>query len=151
MNKYAGKSPKIIPNRSIGYRKQDTISIGISQEIGKSAIYPDTAPAPVKFVKVIGGNLISSSIEAVQYSATISITQEYDPNVDTVYPIGLGNGKLYLDGIPQDGNCLIRHNFTGEQMAIQSGRCVAVLGTVSIPVSGSDPHVDLLAHTVYWL
>jgi len=155
-DKYAGKHPILVKNRNLGYMKNQTIELGLNQSatIGISSIIPQSAIPQVKVVKVIGGNIFGTSgLESVKYAATLPpITELYDANVDVVFPAGMGIGKLYIDGMPSDGNVFIRHDFTGQQMAIPAGQMVQVMGTETITVSGGvNDGETMSAFKVYWL
>jgi hypothetical protein len=112
--------------------------------------------APYKTLCVIGGNaaIIGGSIEGVTYLETLAtLTREYDPNTDTVYPAGLGYGVLFINGVRQAGNVLIRHNFYGNQWAVLGSALLRVCGTetVTYDPGGGAPIIDMTAYTFDWL
>jgi len=104
-------------------------------------------PSPadsVERIQIIGGNPLASGIEAVQYAASVTLAQAYDPDVDTAYVAGLGNGWLFRDGIRQPDRVLVRHDFIGDQTPLITGRRVSVSGTVTLTHSATDMTVYLI-------
>lgn len=102
--------------------------------------------APDLWIKTIGGNPLASSLETIQYSATVTPAAVYDPEVDTVYPTGLGNGYLITDGVI--GNkVLVRHSYAVDPSPLLSGRPVRVNGTEILSYGGTD----MLCYVVHWI
>lgn len=122
--------------------------VGKLQENGqRRIIYPGStppAPAAVKQVWIIGGNALATGQEAIQYAATVTPAAVYDPDVDTVYPQGLGNAWLYIDGIRQTDRVLVHHDFLGYTQPLLAGRIMGVIGTEILTYSGTDMTVYLL-------
>ena len=100
--------------------------------------------SPVLRIQIIGGNPMASGIESLQYAATVTVPQVYDPDVDTSYVQGLGNGWLFIDGIRQPNRVLVRHDFIGDQTPLITGRRVATRGTVTLTYSATDMTAYLL-------
>jgi hypothetical protein len=117
---------------------------------------PEAAATEYRTLCVIGGNaaIIGGSIEGITYLETLAtLTQEYDPNTDTVYPAGLGYGFLFINGVRQAGNVLIRHNFYGNQWAVLGSALLRVCGTetVTYDPGGGAPIISMTAYTFDWL
>lgn len=106
-----------------------------------------------KTLIVTGGNaaLIGGGIEGIQYASTVTPTAVYDPNVDTVYPAGLGNGELYVNGVRQAGKVLIRHNFYGNQWAVLQSAMLRVAGTVTLTYDPGSGPVPMTCYTFDWI
>jgi len=105
-------------------------------------------------IQIIGGNPLASGIEAIQYAATVTMPKVYDPDVDTAYVAGLGNGWLFLNGIRQPNRVLVRHDFIGDQTPLITGRRVSVSGTVTLTHTAAGPPIVTTPMTVYlidWL
>lgn len=118
-----------------------------------------TPPATVvqnKTLVVIGGNAaqIGNSLEGIQYaSAPPTLTQAYDPDVDTVYPAGLGRGYLYINGEPQANRVLIRHDFAPYPPPVLVGTLLRPAGTVTLTYDpgGGGAVVTMTAYRFDWL
>jgi len=116
-----------------------------------------SSPAPaasVQRIQIIGGNAMASGIEAIQYAATVTMPKVYDPDVDTAYVAGLGNGWLFANGIRQPNRVLVRHDFIGDQTPLITGRRVSVSGTVTLTFTAAGPPIVTTPMTVYlvdWL
>ncbi len=83
-------------------------------------------------VWIIGGNILSTGHEAIQYAATVTPAALYDPDVTTVYPNGLGNCWVYVGGTRLANRALCRHNFTGYSQPLLAGRIMSVSGVESL-------------------
>jgi hypothetical protein len=99
-----------------------------------------------RWVQIIGGNPLASGFECIQYAPSVTPLALYDPDVDTSYPTGLGNGWLWEDG-ERIGRVLVVHDYEGDQTPADSGRPVAVNGTTTLTY-GSD---TMTAYRVHWL
>lgn len=99
-----------------------------------------------RWVQIIGGNPLASGFECIQYAPSVTPLALYDPDVDTAYPTGLGNGWLWEDG-ERIGRVLVVHDYEGDQTPADSGRPVAVNGTTTLTY-GSD---TMTAYRVHWL
>ena len=88
-------------------------------------------------LQIIGGNELASGIPTIQYSATVTPLAVYDPDVDTVYPTGLGNAWLWVND-EIDSRVLARNRFAGDQAAWFSGRFLDVTGTEILTYSATD-------------
>jgi len=114
-----------------------------------------SAPAAsVQRIQIIGGNAMASGIQAIQYAASVTLAQVYDPDVDTAYISGLGNGWLFIDGIRQANRVLVRHDFIGDQTPLITGRRVAVRGTVALTYTDPGPPIvttDMTAYLLDWI
>jgi len=111
-------------------------------------------PKSLQRIQIIGGNVMASGIEALQYAATLTLTQAYDPDADTVYIPGLGIGWLFIDGIRQANRVLVRHDFIGDQTPLITGRRVAVRGIVALTYTDPGPPIVVTGMTAYlidWL
>lgn len=89
-------------------------------------------PEPRRMVWISGGNILATGHEAIQYAASVTPTAVYDPDVDTAYPVGLGNGWLFVNGVMQLNRVLIRHDFTGYTQPLLAGRIMGVRGTSTL-------------------
>ena len=121
------------------------------------ARWAQAAVAPsYRTISIIGGNTaqIGGSIEGIQYIETLAtLTQAYNPNVDTVYPAGLGYGALFVDGVRQPGNVLVRHNFVALGWAVLGSALVRPCGTVSLTYTpgGGGPAIAMSAYIFDWV
>jgi hypothetical protein len=102
---------------------------------------------PRRMVWIIGGNALATGHESIQYAASVTPGAVYDPDVDTVYPAGLGNGWLFVDGVQQLNRVLVRHDFTGYTQPLLAGRIMGVRGTVTLYYP-SDPDGPMTAYTL---
>ena len=117
---------------------------------------PEAAATEYRTIAIIGGNAaqIGGSIEGIQYIETLAtLTQAYNPNVDTVYPAGLGYGVLFVDGVRQPGNVLVRHNFVALGWAVLGSALVRPCGTVSLSYTpgGGGPAIAMSAYIFDWV
>jgi len=115
---------------------------------------PPGGEARVLRIQIIGGNPLASGIEAVQYAASVTLAQAYDPDVDTAYIAGLGNGWLFINGIRQPNRVLVRHDFIGDQTPLITGRRVSARGTVTLTFTAAGPPIVTTPMAVYlvdWL
>ena len=151
MNKYAGKHPKLVPNRNLGFMNKPVIEIGLDQTFGKSAIYNQgggAAPEPIKRIQIIGGNPLNSGIEAIIYAESCTPgVSGYNADIDVIYEEGLGNGWLFINGQRQPNRVLVRHDFIGDQTPLMTGRRVSTSGTTQVSGSGGT----MTAYIVDWI
>lgn len=103
-------------------------------------------------IDVGNGALIGNSLEGVLFSPSLSLSQAYDPNVDTVYPAGLCCGFLIVDGVPQ-GKVLIRHDYANYPIPILQGTPLDSPGTTTLiyDPGGGDPVVTMTAYLIDFL
>ncbi len=102
-------------------------------------------PGPrVQRVQIIGGNLLTSGHQAIKYAATVTLTQAYDPDVDTVYDAGLGNAWLFVNGIKQSNRVLVRHSFEGYTQPLLAGRIMSSPGVSAVTFGGTTMAAYLL-------
>ena len=114
------------------------------------------APPSYRTISIIGGNTaqIGGGIEGIQYIETLAaLSQAYNPNIDTVYPAGLGYGVLFVDGVRQPGNVLVRHNFVALGWAVLGSALVRPCGTVSLTYTpgGGGPAIAMSAYIFDWV
>lgn len=102
-------------------------------------------------VQVIGGQTISG-VDCIQYQGTdLTLSQLYDPDVDTVYPDGLGRGWLMTDQGQPDQRVLIRNDFTGLAAPMVGGWVYLVRNVTTLVVaSGADAGKSMDVYTVTW-
>lgn len=115
-------------------------------------IAPSSAAEAFQFVQAIGGQTLASGHAAITYAASLaSLSQLYNPDVDLVYPTGLGNGWLWTNGARAASRVLIRHNYLGYTAPFLAGRRLRVAGTETLTVaSGPDIGATMTAYTVTW-
>lgn len=92
---------------------------------------------PKQSVQIIGGNTVSG-IDCIKYASTVTPGAVYDPDVDAVYPDGLGHAWLYVNGIIQSRRVLVRHNLVASELPMYVGQVWAVLTTTTLTYSGTD-------------
>lgn len=96
------------------------------------------AASSVKVLVIIGGNTLAAGVPGIKYSAgPIVPTQVYDPEVDSVYPDGMGRANLYVNGVLQPLRVLVRHNYAAYKAPIIGGSQVTVFGTDSLIYSAT--------------
>jgi hypothetical protein len=108
---------------------------------------PAAADNDETWIEIIGGNALASGYDCIQYADSVTPAAVYDPDVDTSYPVGLGNGYLWINGERQADRVLVRHRFSANQVPIEQGRPVQTSGTETLSYSGTD----MTAYLVYWL
>ncbi len=115
---------------------------------GHDILRPETQPPGNLFLRIIGGQL-QSDVPMIQYALTDpTLTDTYDPEVDTDYPIGLGNAELWGDG-ELIATVLVRHNFPGFPSPLMAGDDYLVNGTMTITIdSGAHEGEVLTFYTV---
>lgn len=91
---------------------------------------------PERRLLIIGGQ-VSSSIDIIQYAASVTPAAVYDPDVDASYPAGLGRAWLIEDGLAVS-RVLVRHNVAGWRVPFVAGQAPRTLTTVTITYSGTD-------------
>ena len=136
--------------REIAELRQEVIRL--KQQVQQRPIIVPTrngGPPPERLLSILGGNLTSIGVDGIRYAPSVTAAAVYDPNVDTVYPNGLGYGQLFIDGVVQNSNVLIRHNFLGYIGPVLRRFLLPVLGaeTLSFTTSGGSPVTTLM--TVY--
>lgn len=118
----------------ITQRTADAVS-AVRAAVARIPIIPAMAgggsAAPHRVLEIIGGQTVSG-IDCIKYAASLSLTQSYDPNTDTVLPDGLGRAWLWTDGV-RGGRVLVRHQFIPWPRPVCQGEALRVAGTVSIP------------------
>jgi hypothetical protein len=86
-------------------------------------------------LSIIGGNDLGSGAQGIKYTPSLTLPVGYDPDVDAVYPNGMGRAALYVNGVLQPNNVLVRHDFVGWTGPLLAGYLLPVLGTISIVIS----------------
>lgn len=99
----------------------------------------------LRTLRIIGGNLAALAVEGIGYAETVTPAAVYDPDVTTVYPLGLGNAWLFIDGVRQPNRVLVRHEWIGDQTPLLSGRMVAVRSTGTLSFGGTDMTVYFMS------
>lgn len=108
-------------------------------------VFSPSSEAPAKqSIQIIGGNTVSG-IDCIKYASTVTPGAVYDPDVDAVYPDGLGRGWLWTNGA-RTGRVLVRHGFVALPYPMQIGRVLRVAGTASISY---DPGTGPVSMTCY--
>lgn len=115
-------------------------SMQVPSRTGRSA-----GAASLRTLRIIGGNLATLAVEGIGYAETVTAAAVYDPDVTTVYPLGLGNAWLFVDGVRQPNRVLVRHEWIGDQTPLLSGRMVAVRSTGIITFGGTDMTVYFMS------
>ncbi len=110
-----------------------------------------SASASSSFLQIIQGQEIATGQYAINYSASLTLTQLYDPDVDTTYPSGLGNAWLWTNGARSTGRVLVRHDATDYQFMLLAGVRRRVLGTTTLTVaSGIHAGETMTAYRHTW-
>ena len=112
---------------------------------------PTAVRSTGQVIQIIGGQTVSS-VPCIQYDATDpTLTQVYDPDVDTVYPTGLGNGWLYDQRGLRSRRVLVRNDFSGAAIPAMGGWVYIVGATRSLTVaSGDRMGTALTVYTLTW-
>ncbi len=104
------------------------------------------------FLQIIGGNSLGSSGQAgIGYQASLTLSALYNPDVDVVYPTGLGNAWLWVDGQRQTTRVLVVHDASNYQTPLLAGVRRRVLNTTVLTVaSGADAGSTMVAYRHTW-
>ena len=105
MNKYAGKHPKLVPNRNLGFMNKPVIEIGLDQSFGKSAIYNEGGSAtPLMTVIIEGGNTLPAPFSTLGIRRVLAAPAiangGYDLSTNPTLPNGLGYGRVLFGQAP---------------------------------------------------
>lgn len=85
---------------------------------------------------IIGGQ-VSSGIDIIQYSASVTATSVYDPDTDSSYPSGMGRAWLIEDDLVVR-RVLVRHNVSSWRVPLVAGQAPRTVATVTVSYSGTD-------------
>lgn len=89
--------------------------------------------------KIVSGNTLETGQAGIKYKSPIitSVPSAYDPDVTSTFIDGIGRGKLYVNGVEQDGYVLIINDDHGSfGNALRFDDIIFAGGPVSIPVTG---------------
>jgi hypothetical protein len=102
-------------------------------------------------LQIIGGQTING-VDAIEYVADDpTLSAFYDPDVDTVYPSGLGTAWLMDDAGRQARRVLVRHDFAGATAPMIGGWVYLTRGTRVLTVSsGPDAGRTMTTYLVTW-
>lgn len=108
-----------------------------------------TQPQTIRVVVDVGnGDIIGNDLEGIVYAPSVTPADVYDPNVDTVYPAGLGCGFLYINGELQSGKVLIRHNYAHYPVPLLTGTVLSSPGTTTLTYDPGTGPVSMTAYLV---
>ncbi len=123
----------------------------IQRERATQYVIPPQRMGRVLILQIIGGNL-QSGVQMIQYvdaASDPSLSATYDPDVDTVYPTGIGNAQLLGTGAVTPPKVLVRHDFAGFTDPLMAGDAYLVSGVRPITIaSGGHAGEVLTFYTV---
>lgn len=132
----------------IAQRTADAVS-AVRAAVARIPIIPAMAgggsAAPHRVLEIIGGQTVSG-IDCIQYAASLTLTQAYDPDVDTALPAGLGRAWLWTDGVRGASRVLVRHQFIPWPRPVCQGEALRVAGTLAIPWDSGSAQGSLTAY-----
>jgi len=85
MNKYAGKHPKLVPNRNLGFMNKPVIEIGLDQTFGKSAIYNQGGGGPAVAQPAVYGTVYGGNGIPITGTTESNFTYGTTPNMNLIF------------------------------------------------------------------